>query len=227
MAKVGAKGRRRRRHAYSDAELAPLQAAAPEPRRTAYAAAGYSGLRRGTLMQLQKQDLDPTGPQPRWAVRGEIMKAGRPLNVPMVPESSDAIRARWEQLPSPTSLLFGTNTERRRVKNQKRTVVPAIVTLVEDLKAAKVERVDVQGRRADFHSFRYTFCRLMGERLPIQKVKALMGHSTIKLTADLYGELGMEDVAEDVWALPPLAAKGSPQGATPVSTPAVRLSSTG
>jgi len=31
-----------------------------------------------------------------------------------------------------------------------------------------------------------------------------MRHSTIKLTADLYGELGMEDVAEEVWILPSL-----------------------
>jgi integrase len=126
------------------------------------------------------------------------MKAGRPLNVPMVPECAEAIRARWERLPSPTSPLFGTNSERRRVKNQKRTVVPHAATLAEDLRAAGVSREDDQGRRADFHSFRYTFCRLMGERLPIQKVKTLMGHSTIKLTADLYGELRMEDVAEDV-----------------------------
>jgi hypothetical protein len=50
----------------------------------------------------------------------------------------------------------------------------------------------------------------MGERLPIQKVKTLMGHSTIKLTADLYGELGMEDVAEDVWTLPALTPKVVP-----------------
>ncbi|MFO0880754.1 MAG: hypothetical protein U0840_25760 [Gemmataceae bacterium] len=31
-----------------------------------------------------------------------------------------------------------------------------------------------------------------------------MRHSTIKLTADLYGELGIDDLGEDVWALPPL-----------------------
>jgi hypothetical protein len=31
-----------------------------------------------------------------------------------------------------------------------------------------------------------------------------MRHSTIKLTADLYTDLGMTDVAEDCWALEPL-----------------------
>jgi hypothetical protein len=72
-------------------------------------------------------------------------------------------------------------------------------------------------------SSRYRGGTRMGERLPIQKVKTLMGHSTIKLTADLYGELGMEDLAEDVWALPPLAMKSDP----PAGPPAVRVSPTG
>jgi hypothetical protein len=30
-------------------------------------------------------------------------------------------------------------------------------------------------------------------------VKSLVPHSTIKRTADLYGELDMEDVAEQIW----------------------------
>jgi len=145
------------------------------------------------------------GPQPRWHVRGTITKSGRPLQVPTVPDCALVIRAWWEALPTPARLLFGDNTDRRPVKNQKRTVVPHSATRQEDLKATGVGRVDGQGRRADFHSFRYTFCRLMGERFPIQKVKTLMGHSTIKLTADLYGEPGMEDVAEDVWTLAPLS----------------------
>src|SRR5438067_11555725 len=91
------------------------------------------------------------------------------------------------------------------MRKGKRTLIPRVATLHEDLTRANVPRNGPDGRVADFHSFRYTFCRLMGERLPIQKVKVLMGHGTLKLTADLYGELGMEDVAEDVWTLPPLS----------------------
>jgi len=203
--KVGAKGRRHLRRAYSDKELTAILATAPEPRRSIYLTAAYSGLRRGTLQQLERQDLTPLGPQPRWHVRGEILKGGRPLNVPMLPECAEAIRERWESLPEANSLLFGTHSERKRAKNRKRSIVPHTATLQADLLLANVARIDGRGRRADFHCFRYTFCRLMGERLPIQKVKTLMGHSTITLTADLYGQLGMEDVAEDVWTLPPLS----------------------
>ena len=64
--------------------------------------------------------------------------------------------------------------------------------------------MDDYGRHADFHSFRYTFCRLMGEVLPIQIVKVLMRHQTIGLTADLYGKLGIDDLGEKVWTLPSL-----------------------
>jgi hypothetical protein len=48
----------------------------------------------------------------------------------------------------------------------------------------------------------------MVQILPIQKVKTLMRHSTIKLSADLYSELGTEDMAEEVWTLPNLFPSG-------------------
>jgi hypothetical protein len=60
----------------------------------------------------------------------------------------------------------------------------------------------------------------MGERYPIQKVKELMRHSTIKLTADLYTDLGMTDVAEGCWQLErlfsdlPTAGPGCEKGLT-------------
>jgi hypothetical protein len=66
---------------------------------------------------------------------------------------------------------------------------------------------DAEGRWVDFHSLRYTFCRLTAEVLPIQVVKRLMRHSTLQLTADLYGELGIEDVTREVWSLPPILPK--------------------
>jgi hypothetical protein len=73
------------------------------------------------------------------------------------------------------------------------------------------------------HSFRYTFCTMIGRILPIQKVKILMRHSAIKLTADLYTDLGLEDVGESVWSLPRIMpGKCGPTGghtANPGKTP--------
>ena len=82
---------------------------------------------------------------------------------------------------------------------------------------AGIAPVDAYGRHADFHSLRYTFCRLMGEVLPIQKVKVLMRHGTIGLTADLYGKLGIDDLGEDVWNLPPILGAVPAKGALPLA----------
>ena len=108
-------------------------------------------------------------------------------------------------------MIFGAGrgSTRRRGKPRKDTGpgVPKIESLYEDLQRAGVARVDARGRHADFHSLRYTFCKTVGTALPIQKVKLLMRHLTLGMTADLYADLEMEDVAEEVWDLPPLFSR--------------------
>jgi integrase len=200
MLKIGETGRRRLRRPYTLREWQALLAVAPEPRRTVYLVAGLSGFRRSELGRMQKQDCTPTGTRPRWHVRAEVTKNGRSASLPMLPDCAAALLSRWQSLKAPTARLL---TDR-----QGRCSVPHIVTLHEDMEAAGIDRQDAQGRWADFHSFRYFFCTQMGNRLPIQKVKELMRHSTIKLTADLYTVLGMEDVAEEAWTLEPLFLKG-------------------
>jgi integrase len=208
-AKGGRQARRRLRRAYAPDELARLLAAAPDRRRIVYEVAAYSGLRREELRRLQKCDCDPTGPRPRWHLRPEVSKNGLAWNLPMLPECAAVLRPLWEALPSPGSLVFGAGRgdekgQRGRPRNDTGPGVPKITSLYEDLQRAGVDRVDVRGRHADFHSFRYTFCKTVGTALPIQKVKLLMRHLTLGMTADLYADLEMEDVAEEVWDLPPL-----------------------
>ena len=189
---------RRRRRAYTVAELQRLLAIAPEPRRTIYAIAAFSGLRRSELAQLQKGDATPLGSAPRWHIRGAITKNGKPAYLPMLPDCAAWLLPVWTPAKAPESLLFPARPAGWTA------MYPRTRTLYRDLLAAGIRRINPDGRRLDFHSFRYFFCKELGERLPIQKVKTLMRHSTIKLTADLYGQLGMEDVAEAVWTLPPL-----------------------
>jgi integrase len=167
--------------------------AAPEPRRTIYLVASFSGLRRSELRRLQKQDWTPTGPHPRWHIRAEVTKNGRSADLPTLPDCAETIRPSWEKLQRPTDLLFRDR--------YRRCTVPHVTKLHDDLRAAAIPRQDARGRWADFHSFRYFFCTQMGERYPIQKVNELMRHSTITLTADLYTDLGLTDVAESCWAL--------------------------
>ncbi len=205
---VGHAGRRRRRRAYTNDELQRLLAATPEPRRTLYLIAALSGYRRKELRLMERQDLTPDGDRPRWHLRAVVSKNRRCDIVPIVPDLQPILAPIWSRLRSASSRLVGDGLG---------IAVPRHETLHADLTRAKIERVTEDGRHADFHSFRYTFCRIMGEVLPIQKVKVLMRHSTIKLTADLYGELGIDDLGEDVWSLPPLRAfegnSGAPTGA--------------
>lgn len=183
------------RRAYTEAEWRQLCATSLH-HGTLYAIAGLSGLRRGTLRQLEKRDLDPTGAYPEWHIRAEIMKGRRPHQVAMLKKCAAILKPLWEALPSPTSRLFAAT--------------PDIRTRIRDLRRAQVPRVDPQGRTADFHSFRYFFCALCARRFSIRTVQLLMGHKSIQMTIDLYGELGLKDLAEEVRALPPLFSDSQP-----------------
>jgi integrase len=209
--KIGQKGRRRLRRAYTDAEMAALLASVPDPRRTIYAIASMCGLRRKELTRLTKEDCTPIGPSPHWHLRPEIDKAGRGDRVPMLPDCADLLKPLWE----------GAKPGARIFRNAKgRTTIPYAARLRDDLAKAGIASTDIRGRHADFHSFRYTFCSTMGRTLPIQKVKVLMRHSTITLTADLYLDLGIDDTAEGVWTLQRLFAPIKPGALPPAQTPA-------
>jgi integrase len=223
-ARGGRQTRRRLRRAYTREELARLLAAAPDRRRVVYEVAAYSGLRRAELRKLEKCDCDPTGDRPHWHLRPDVSKNGLAWNLPMLPECAAVLRPLWEALPHPDSLIFGAGRRRgqrgKRGQPRKDTGpgVPKIGSLYEDLQRAGVDRVDARDRHADFHSFRYTFCKQLGTRLPIQIVKKLMRHLTLQMTADLYADLEMEDIAEEVWDLTDVFTR--PETRPPAGPPA-------
>ncbi len=81
-----------------------------------------------------------------------------------------------------------------------------------DLKAAGIA-YDVEGRKADFHSLRYTFITnaIKSGELPAT-VQRLARHSDINLTFRVYADLGLEDLYHGALRgaaiTPPTAAKG-------------------
>jgi hypothetical protein len=88
--------------------------------------------------------------------------------------------------------------------------LPRIRTLNRDLARAGIAKRDAEGRQVDFHAFRYFFCTQLARSMPVQKVRVLMRHSTLKQTCDLYLQLGLDDLAEDVWSLPALGGLTNP-----------------
>ncbi len=82
--------------------------------------------------------------------------------------------------------------------------MPRIKTLDRDLNRAGLEKRNAEGRSLDFHALRYFFCTQMARSMPIQKVRMLMRHQTMRQTCDLYLDLGIDDIGGDVWTLSPL-----------------------
>jgi hypothetical protein len=52
-----------------------------------------------------------------------------------------------------------------------------------------------------------------------------MRHSTIKLASDTYTDLGLEDIGQTVWTLPPLAGAKVPTAAGDFEAPVSSLKS--
>lgn len=192
-AKKGAKVKPRR--AYTTAEFhAMLKAAGTH--RLLYLTAGLSGLRRRELRRLEKRDLTPIGKQPTWHLRPEATKGKRRDVVPILAELLPELRAHWESLPEPTSRVFPK--------------IPRTRTHHKHLSHAKVQRLDGEGRCLDFHSFRLFFCTLLAKKLPIQTVRFLMRHRDIRETCNVYLDLGLTDVQEEMLKLPAILEMTAP-----------------
>jgi integrase len=202
VAKARRGGKKARpRRAYTPAEFQQLLQVAG-CHRTLYTVAGLSGLRRSELRRLEKRDLTPLGEQPTWHLRAEIVKGRRREVVPMLPDVVPVIRPLWEAATMPTTRLFPR--------------IPRTQTLHKHLARAKIARQDAEGRWLDFHSFRYFFCTLCAKHMPIQLVRALMRHRDIRMTANLYMDLGLTDIGEAVQQLPSLLP---PNAALPLALP--------
>jgi integrase len=72
------------------------------------------------------------------------------------------------------------------------------------LERAGIRKVSEDGRRLNFHSLRYTFCTLLASKLPLQAVQRLMRHAQLAKTADLYLQLELDSLPDQVIELPAL-----------------------
>lgn len=179
--------KKRPRRAYTLEEFQRLLKATKHHREL-YLVAGLSGLRRLELRRLEKRDLSPEDESPTWHLRAAIDKSRRKNVVPIHPEILEVVRRRWAACRSPTSKLFPR--------------IPRTDTLNRDLRRAKVQKRDAEGRAVDFHALRYFFCTQMARHLPIQTVRLLMRHADIRQTFNLYCDLGLTDLHEAVVRLP-------------------------
>jgi integrase len=177
---------------YTDAELARLW---PElETRPVYVClhklAVSTGMRFGELAALEWGDVD--------LLNGEIHvskthtagigvttpKSNETRTVDLTPQALNVLETWFAESGGGEGLVFEKETSGFVDGNYtlKRVLYPA-------MERAGILRLGERGRKRDFHSFRHTFARVALEAgAPIDWVKRQLGHSSIALTVDVYGE---------------------------------------
>lgn len=78
-----------------------------------------------------------------------------------------------------------------------------------DLKKAGIVYVDAQGRVADFHNLRKTFCtRMANSGIPRRVVMALMRHSDPRITDEIYTDENLLGTWSAIEKLPAVSDSG-------------------
>ncbi len=188
--KVQTNGRQvRHRRAFTHEEMQRLLVIAGT-RKAVYLAAVYTGLRRGELSKLLRTDLHLDASQPFMNVRASTTKNHKQATIAVHPDLLPELRDLLAKLPTRESRVFAD-------------LLPTMDTFRADLKAAGIEFVDAQGRRADFHALRHTLAtNLMLAGTSPRIAMEIMRHSDIKLTTKTYTDAGLLPVADNVINLP-------------------------
>lgn len=189
-------------------------------RAVCYLVALTTGLRRSELARLVVADLDLGGPRlceirPALSLRPEHEKSRRGAVLPL---RRDVARELGETLAQRLALVQADRGERgaplpvRLPPDEPIFHVPAPRTVNLDFAFAGISKRDERGRVVDFHSLRVTFgTNLSRSGASLRVAQSAMRHTDPKLTANVYTDPELLDVAGAVDALPalPLAAHES------------------
>lgn len=181
---------------FEDAELPPLFAQVPEGLyRTMFLVALKTGMRQGELSALQWGDVDLLGAEitvRRNFTAGRVTtpKNKKTRTVGLTSDVVDLLGGWWDGVAVPTDadLVFPAETGGHLLSwNITRGVLyPA-------MKLAGVERVGPTEEKRTFHSFRHTYARIAMEKgREISWLSRQLGHSSIKVTQDVYGHFSKD-----------------------------------
>ena len=153
-----------------------------------------TGMRCGELAALRWSDVDFLNKElhvsKSWTRAGgeTSTKSGEPRTIDLTPQALEVLELWYRGNAGHDGLVF----EREEGGHigcdylLRQILYPA-------LERAGVPRVGERGRARTFHSFRHTFARIALESgAPIDWVRRQLGHSTITLTVDVYGEWGRQ-----------------------------------
>jgi integrase len=193
--KVQTNGRQvRLRRALTDDEMKRLLAKAG-PRKIVYLMAVYTGLRRAELAELLRSDLNLEAEQPFVNVRASTTKNHKQAILALHGDLVSELIKLLAQLPPNENKLLAH-------------LMPKMSVFKSDLKAAGIEFLNAEGKRADFHSLRHTLATNLARAGTSPRIAMeVMRHSDIKLTTKTYTDAGLLPVADAVINLPSLMRK--------------------
>jgi integrase len=175
---------------FTDDELPRLwpELAHREPYLFAAKLAVTTGMRFGEVSGLHLSDLHLLDGEihlrRQWTAGAEVdtTKSGKPRTVDLVPQAQQVL-ADWLRVRGPDEgLLFEREVGGNLDNDEGRDLLYAA------MKRAGIARVGEQGGKRDWHSLRHTFARVVLENgALVQWVQGQLGHSSAKLTTDLYG----------------------------------------
>ena len=170
-----------------------------------------TGARYGELRQLTWEDVDLS--RGLITLRAENTKSRKQRVIPVRPETVarlKRLRAHHEsvlgRLPTIADHVFLTpeGCRYRRDSTNPNRILRRV------LEAARIPRIDGQGRKLDLHALRHTAgSRMARNGVSLFQAQKVLGHSDPKLTANVYAHAEAEDLRPAIEALPPLA--GAPE----------------
>lgn len=185
--------------------------ALPEPERTIYTVAIYTGLRQGELWALERGDLgDLDGPGPEITVsrsHGGPPKNGKTRRVPLLPEALAALKAHLARGLAGHRLVFPGESGGRRGKSDDARWAPQVKRATRGGEVVHTTTNHYRARagitrRVRFHDLRHTCASHLvmgtwGVTLSLQEVALWLGHSSITMT-ERYAHLAPERLATRV-----------------------------
>jgi integrase len=173
-----------------------------------YKTLALTGLRKGELTAVTVGAVHLEGPSAHIALAAKDEKARRGALIPLradlvadletwMAERLAALRAACSRAGEPIPVRLPMSTPLFDVP------VRLVRHLDLDLDFAEIKKEDERGRVVDVHSFRYTFgTHLCKAGVPLRTAQAAMRHSDPKLTANVYTDPALLDVAGAIDALP-------------------------
>ncbi len=175
-----------------------------------YKTLALTGLRKGELSSLTVGQLELDGPVP-YAVLNAADEKNRkgsdiPLRADLASELSAWLTERLTKLQDQARTL-GQPIPARLPPSMPLFNVPSGLTRIfdRDLAVAGIPKRDERNRVVDVHALRVTFgTHLCAAGIPLRTVQAAMRHSKPELTANVYTDPKLLDVAGAIDALPVL-----------------------